>query len=191
MPVWLGTAWLHGTKVSHPAELSRACCFGDSSIFSMVKLGCLDVLGVSCCRNVSFPIILCSRKNWVSSTRRGGEAEVGCPGGTCWAFPGVDKGLDGWWSSDVLSCVKHTPHGLCCVGLLCGSFLPVFRNKFPKFWFNTHSWGGSTVIWGLCGFYFIVGYPEGMRSWAHLRILQFALGYIWSCKVMSFWGPAS
>lgn len=33
--------------------------------------------------------------------------------------------------------VKHTPHGVYGV---YGSLLCVFRNKFPKFWFNTQGW---------------------------------------------------
>lgn len=144
MPLWLGSTWLHGPKVSHPSELSRACYFGYSSIFGMVKeVCCLDVLGVSCCRNVSFPVILCSRKNWMSSTWKGRaevtEAEVTCPGVTCWAFPGVGRGLDGWWSSDILLCVKHTPHGLCCVDL---------ETSFQSSG-STFKVGSSIVIWGL------------------------------------------
>lgn len=122
MPLWLGSTWLHGTKVSHPAELSRACHFGSSSILSVVKLGQVVLFGCTWSfmlqECMSFPVILCSRKNWVSSICRGRaelrEARVTCPGITYWTSPGVGKGLDGWWSSDVLS---FPPHGLCCVYL--------------------------------------------------------------------------
>lgn len=75
------------------------------------KLCCFDVLGCFMLQEyMSFPVILCSRENQVSSICRGKsevrEAEVTCLGVACWTCSGeVQVGaLTTGWSSDMLCC---------------------------------------------------------------------------------------
>lgn len=166
MPLWLEVPGSRELRC-----LSRACHFGSSSIFNMVKLGQVVLFGCTWsfmlqeCMRV--PVILCSREIWVSSTHRGRaevrEAGVTCPGVTCWTSPGVGKGLDGWWSSDVLSCVKHTPHGLCCVYLETS-----FQSSGSTLRVGSSPWSHLRTLWNgwiLChsGFSWrneVLGTPE-------------------------------
>lgn len=130
------------------------------------------------------------QKNWVSSTHRR-WAEVREAEMTCLRSPAEPFLV--WARAFMTGKALMSFHVLttllmvCCVGLCCVYLETSFQSSGL-----TLKAGTSTVIWGFCGmaaFYVIVGFPEGMRSWPHLRILQFALGYIWSSSMMSFWGP--
>lgn len=176
---WAGPAILIPVRYLVWLNLGKLCCFGVLASFMLQEY-------------MSFPVILCSRENWVSSICRGKaevrEAEVTCPGVTCWTCPGEVRvgALTTGWSSDMLCCMCKMYSSL---SLLC-----LFRNKFPKLLLSSQGWelhfhlgppwngwilsdsGSSWRMWG----------PG--HTWKSSSLL---LGCIWSCRVISFWGAAA